>query len=155
LKLRNLVKLPLLDGHTAEKLGEIKGAVIGDDFRVLALIMHSQNGFAGCIACDEAIINSDAVLIYDRQCIKPWQDGEQFTVYEAKLGDQVFDEQGRELGTISDFVIDCANQEVWGVEISGGVMQDLLDGRREIPMEKLSWASQENAICDQEGNEQE
>ena len=155
LKLRNLVKLPLLDGHTAEKLGEIKSAVIGDDLRVLFLIMHSNSGITGCISCDEVIINRDAVLIFDRECIISFQDGEEFSIYEAKLGDQVFDEQGKELGVISDFIIDRENKEVWGVEVSGGIMQDLLDGRCEIPLEKLSWANQDNVIYDQERNEQQ
>ncbi len=151
MKLRNLVKLPLLDGHTAEKLGEIKRTVIGDDFRVLYLILQSNSGMTACVSCDEAIINRDAVLIYDRACIKSFQDGEQFSIYDAKLGDQVFDENGKELGTISDFLIDRENKEVWGVEVSGGIMQDLLDGRSEFALEKLSWANQDNVIYDQEG----
>jgi uncharacterized protein YrrD len=154
LKLRNLIKLPLLDGHTAEKLGEIERAVIGDDFRVLYLIMLGNNELSCRVSCDDVIINNDAVLIYERSSIKSFQDGEQLSIYDAKLGDLVFDDHGKELGTVSDFIIDRENKEVWGVEVSGGIMQDLLDGRSEIPLAQLNWASPNNAIYDQEGNEQ-
>jgi len=153
LKLRNLYKLPLLDGHTAEKLGEIERAVIGDDFRVLYLVMLSNNDLFCRVSCDDVIINNDAVLIYDRSSIKSFQDGEELSIYDAKLGDLVFNDRGKELGTVSDFIIDRENKEVWGVEVSGGIMQDLLDGRSEIPIAQLNWASPENVIFDHEGNE--
>ena len=153
MKLRNLFKLPLLDGHTAEKLGEIERAVIGDDFRVLYLVMLSNNELSCWVSSDDVIINHDAVLIYDRSSIKLFQDGEELSIYDDKLGDLVFDDQGKELGTVSDFIIDRENMEVWGVEVSGGIMQDLLDGRSEIPLGQLNWASPENVIFDHEGNE--
>lgn len=154
MKLRNLIKLPLLDGHTAEKLGEIERAVIGDDFRVHYLVMRGNNKLAFRISCDDVIINNDAVLICDRSSIKLFQDGEELSIYDAKLGDLVFDDRGKELGTVSDFIIDRENNEVWGVEVSGGIMQDLLDGRSEIPLAQLNWASPENVIYDGERNEQ-
>lgn len=155
MKLRNLIKLPLLDGHTAEKLGEIERAVIDDDFRVLYLVILNNNELSFQVSCDDVIINNDAVLIYDRSSIKLFQDGEQLSIYDAKLGDLVFDERGKELGTVSDFIIDCINKKVWGVEVSGGIMQDLLDGRSQIPLAQLNWASPENVICDYERNEYE
>lgn len=154
MKLRNLIKLPLLDGHTAEKLGEIERAVIGDDFRVHYLVMRGNNKLAFRISCDDVIIHNDAVLICDRSSIKLFQDGEELSIYDAKLGDLVFDDRGKELGTVSDFIIDRENNEVWGVEVSGGIMQDLLDGRSEIPLAQLNWASPENVIYDGERNEQ-
>jgi len=154
LKLRNLIKLPLLDGHTAEKLGEIERAVIGDDFRILYLVMLSNNGIVCRVSGDDLTINDDAVLIYERASIKLFPDGEQLSIYDDKLGDLIFDDQGRELGQVSDFIIDRENKEVWGVEVSGGIMQDLLDGRCEIPLAQLHWATPANIIYEQEGNEQ-
>jgi uncharacterized protein YrrD len=154
LKLRNLVKLPLLDGYTAEKLGEIDKVIIGSDFRVLYLVMFVNNKQTCRVSCDDVVINDEAILIYDRSSIKMFQDGEQLSIYDTKLGDLVFDDQGKELGTVSDLIIDCENKEVWGVEVSGGIMQDLLDGRSELPLAQLTWASSDNAIYDQEGNEQ-
>ncbi len=153
MKLRNLIKLPLLDGNTAEKLGEIERAVIGNDFRVLYLVMLDNN-LSFQVSCDDVLINHDAVLIYDRSSIKPFRDGEQLSIYDAKLGDVIFDDQGKELGTVSDFIIDRENKEIWGVEVSGGIMQDMLDGRSEIPLAQLNWTGPDNAIYDQEGNEQ-
>lgn len=151
MKMRHIYKLPLLDGNTAEKLGEVERAVIGDDFRVLYLVAQGNNGRTWRISCDDVGINEEAVFIYDRSCIKSFQDGEQWTVYEAKMGDRVFDEQGKELGTVSDFIIDCDNKEIWGVEVSGGIMRDLLDGRGEVPLSQLHWATLENTIYEQEG----
>lgn len=153
MKLRNLINLPLLDANTAEKLGQIEKAVIGDDYRVLFLVVRCENDRTCHVSCDDINIGADAVLIYDRAGMKPCAVGEELSVYEAKLGDLVFDNHGKELGTVSDFIIDRNNKEVWGVEVSGGIMRDLLDGRNEISLTQLTWASPVNAVYDQEGNE--
>ena len=154
MKLRNLVNLPLLNANTAEKLGQIEKVVIGDDYRVLYLLVLSDNDRTCRVSSDDISIGADAVLIYDRASMKPCADGEELSVYKAKLGDLVFDNQGKELGTVSDFIIDRDNKEVWGVEISGGIMKDLLDGRSEISLAQLTWASPVNAVYDQEGSDQ-
>ena len=153
MKLRNIVNLPLLLADTAEKLGRIEKTVIGDDYQVLYLVVLSNTDQPCLVSCDDFIIGEDAVLIYDQASMKSYADGEELSIYDRKLGDLVFDKQGKELGSVSDFIINRDAQEVWGVEVSSGIMRDMLDGRREISLAQLSWVSPVTAVYDQEGNE--
>ncbi len=43
MKVRNMKNLPLLLADTAEKLGRIEKAVIGDDYKVLYLVVISNS----------------------------------------------------------------------------------------------------------------
>lgn len=153
LKLRNIVNLPVLLADTAEKLGWIEKTIIGDDYKVLYLVVISDAGQAGLIFYDDFEIGEDAVVINDLASIKSYAHGEELSIYDKKLGDLVFDKQGRELGVVSDFIINRDEKEIWGVEVSSGIVKDMLDGRSEIPLAQLSWASPVTAVYDQEGNE--
>ncbi len=85
--------------------------------------------------------------------MKSYAHGEELSIYDKKLGDLVFDKQGKELGVVSDFIIKREQKKVWGVEVSSGVIKDMLDGRSEIPLVQLDWASQLTAVVNQEGSE--
>ena len=52
-----------------------------------------------------------------------------------------------------DFVIDPEKKWVKGVEVSAGVFKDMLEGRKEMPLQGIRWVSDENAIISQEGSE--
>lgn len=38
-------------------------------------------------------------------------------------------EEGREIGTVGDVILDEGSLEIWGFEVSDGALMDLLDGR--------------------------
>lgn len=49
-------------------------------------------------------------------------------------GQQVFDEQGKELGTIRDVVLDLNEGIIDGYQLSHGIIADLVSGRNVIPV---------------------
>lgn len=153
MKVRNMKNLPLLLANTAEKIGRVEKAVIGDDYKILYLVVISNANEPCLVFYDDFVIGEDAVLISDRECMKSYAHGEELSVYDKKLGDVVFDQQGKELGVVSDFIIKREQKKVWGVEMSSGVIKDMLDGRKEIPLTQLNWASQLTAVMQQEGSD--
>lgn len=153
MKVRNIKNLPLLLADTAEKLGRVEKAVIGDDYKILYLVVISNDDKPCLVFYDDFIIGDDAVLIYDQASMRSYAHGEELSIYDKKLGDVVFDKQGKELGVVSDFIIKRKQKKVWGVEVSSGVIKDMLDGRSEIPLSQLNWASQYTAVVNQEGSE--
>jgi uncharacterized protein YrrD len=138
---------------SAEEMGRVQRAVIGDDFKLAYLVVNSDQGQSGIIFCDDFILSRQAVMILHPDCIKSYAHGEESSIYEKKLGDILFDVEGRELGVLSDFVIDLDSKRVMGVELSSGALQDILGGRSEIPIKSVRWASMETAMISQEGSD--
>jgi len=152
-KVRNLENLPVMLECSAEEMGRVSKAVIGDDFRLAYLVINSNQGEPGIIFRDDFILGKQAVMISHSDSIKSYAHGEESSIYEKKLGDTLFDAEGRELGVLSDFVINPDNKKVQGVELSAGALKDILEGRSEIPIKSVRWASVETAMINQEGSD--
>ena len=92
-------------------------------------------------------------MIFDPACIKSYAHGEESSIYDRKMGDNLFNADGEELGILSDFVIDPEQKWVKGVEVSAGIFKDMLEGRNVLPLQGIRWVTEENAIISQEGSE--
>lgn len=153
MKVRNIYNLPVLLSETAENLGRIEKTVIGDDYKIIYLVMIGHDNKEYLIWHDDFKIGEGSVFIYSPASMKSYAHGEELSIYEKKLGDVVFDKKGRELGVVSDFIIKRENKKVWGVEISSGVLKDMLEGRSEIPLAQINWASPFTVLVNEEGSE--
>lgn len=154
MKIRNLKNLPVFDRESAQVIGRVEKAVVGDDYRLAYLIIvMGAGGELGMVLCKDMDIGEASVTIDGRQSIKSYVAGEELSIYQKKLGDTVFDQGGRELGTVSDFIFSQDNMKVWGVEISSGAIKDILQGREEIPLEQVSWRTAESAVLFDEGSD--
>ncbi len=153
MKVRNLENLPVMLQATAEEIGWVERAVIGDDYTVAYLVIIDDKKTPGIIRPKDFSLGEKAVMISDRDCIKSYQHGEESSIYEKKCGDTLFDASGRELGLLSDFIINRDDKKVSGVEVTAGVLKDILEGRRELPLTKVSFVSRDNVILNQEGND--
>jgi len=153
LKVRRIENLPVLLENTAEEIGRVQRAVIGDDFKLAYLVINSNDSGPGIILRDDFMLGEDAVMISNLDSIKSYAHGEESSIYERKCGDTLFDSQGREIGVLSDFIINADDKKVSGVEVSAGVFKDILEGRSELPLKSVRWVSIENAIISQEGSD--
>lgn len=151
MKVRNLENLPVVLECSAREIARVQKAVINDDYQLAYLVVSSEKDGPGIIFHQDFWIGNYAVVISDPNCIKSYAHGEESSIYEKKIGDTLFDEEGREMGILSDFIINSESKQVWGVELSAGALQDILEGRSEIPIESVRWASRETAMLNQEG----
>ncbi|PKM76039.1 MAG: hypothetical protein CVU90_14475 [Firmicutes bacterium HGW-Firmicutes-15] len=153
MKVRSIKNLPILLEGSAELLGLVEKVVIGDDFKLAYLVINSYQSGLGIIFRDDFMLGEDSVLIWDIKSIKSYAHGEESSIYEKKIGDTVFDWEGKELGVLSDFIVSCDDKKVSGVELSSGVIKDILDGRSEIPLKQVRWASIASVMIEQEGSD--
>lgn len=153
MKLRNIKDLPVFDRCKAEVVGRVEKAVIGDDYQLAYIVINVPKRGACMILKEDLQVEDESVVIEGWDGIKSYVHGEESSIYEKKVGDVVFDCQGKELGVVSDFILSSDNKAVWGLEVSSGTILDLLEGRMEFPLEKVVWKSIKSGIADQERNE--
>lgn len=148
MKLRNMKDMPVFDRKRAEVVARVQRAVIGDDCQLAYLVIDVPGQGACMILKDDLRIEDESVVIEGRAGIKSYAYGEESSIYEKKLGDAVFDGQGKELGVVSDFILAPGDKEIWGLEVSSGAIVDLLEGRVELPLGQVTWKSPETGIAE-------
>lgn len=154
MKLRKMKGLPVFSQGSAEIMGQVDKAVIGDDFALAYLVVNTEEGSA-LIKADDLDISEDAIIIRSPERIKSYACGEELSIYEKKLSDTIFDEKGREMGWISDFILCRRNKKIWGIELCSGAINDLLEGRREIPLEQVCFKSDLTGVVNNDGSDKD
>lgn len=153
MKTRNIQHLPVFLDVRGEVVATVQKAVIGDEFELLYLVVETKEGQEGIIYRQDFVLSADSVLIYDLYSIKSYAHGEELSMVNKKVGDRIFNHQGRELGNVSDFVVNPNSKNVEAVEISSGTLVDLVHGRQQVPIEQVVWASDLSAVVKEERSE--
>ena len=105
MRVRNIKNLPLFFSPTASIVGRVERAVIGDDLRLAYVIVETDEMETGMINAQDLELTAESVIIRDLNSIKSYQHGKELSIYERKLGDRIYDGEGREIGAVSDFFI--------------------------------------------------
>ncbi len=146
MKLRTIIGLPVFYAPTAEVLGTVQKVVFDNDFCISHLLIIAADNEELMIPSPCFTLNPDAVVINDRQSIKKRPLGEESKLYESKLGDVIYDATGKEIGSVSDFLVSSHEQRVWGIEVYTSLVNDILNGRSVVPLEKVNWKSRKSAV---------
>lgn len=154
MKLRNMKNLPVFSEGKAEIIGQVEKAVIGDDFSLSYIVVNTDNGPA-LIKADDLIIGEEAIIINSPDKIKSYAYGEELSVYDKKRSDTIFDEQGKEMGYVSDFILSRQNKKVWGIELCSGTIRDLLEGRQDIALDQVYFKSDFTGILKNGGSNED
>lgn len=147
MRVRDMKNLPLFYQPTARVVGRVERGVIGDDLRLAYVIVRTTEGESRLIRSSDITLTPESVIIYDMNCMKSYLHGEELSVYQKKLGDRIYDSEGREMGVVSDFLL-AGDQRVEGLEVSSGILSDLLRGRSEIPIDQVNWKSITSGLMD-------
>ncbi len=153
MRVRNLVNVPVFNEPKAEIVGKVEKVVIGDDYRIAYLIVSVEGSEPKMLSPQDFKLTDKAVIINDLSCIKSYLHGEELSIYDKKLGDMVFDNEGNELGIVSDFIVCPQNKQVYGLEVSAGVLRDLWEGRKDLDLEEVAWKSLYSGLTGEEGSD--
>ncbi|MGI6412754.1 MAG: PRC-barrel domain-containing protein [Syntrophomonadaceae bacterium] len=153
MKLRKIINLPVFDSNLGIIVGEVIKVIVNPDYQLDYVVIDRFGNDLGMIKSQDFMLTPNALLINSGECIKKYKSGEELSLYPQKVGDQVFDNQGRELGVVSDLIVSAESKEIQAVEISSGAISDLLKGRTEIPLKNVCWTSMVSAIVNHEGSE--
>ncbi|MDD2586728.1 MAG: hypothetical protein PHT79_10125 [Syntrophomonadaceae bacterium] len=154
MKLRKMKSLPVFYVKTAEIIGRVEKAVIGDDYTISYVVAEFSGREPGMILADDFELREEALIIQDLNKIKSYAYGEELSMYDSKMGDVIFNSEGREMGKVSDFIICPHTKKVWGLEVFSGAIKDLLEGRQEIALEQVCWKSVISGVLTEEGSDQ-
>jgi uncharacterized protein YrrD len=143
--------LPVFSEGKAEVIGQVDKVVIGDDFRLAYIVINNENG-TSLIKAEDLEIGEEAIIINCPDKIKSYAYGEELSIYDKKLSDIIYDDQGREMGYVSDFILSRQSKQIWGIELCSGVIKDFLAGRQEIPLKQVHFKSDLTGMLRNGGN---
>lgn len=151
MKSRRLIGLPVIDEHRGTILGRVIDVIISPRLQVEGLLVGARDG-KRLLLIDHLTIGQDAILVSDPRGLKRIKNGEHPTRVRDRMGLLVVNHDGCELGVMSDLVVEPESKEVQGIEISSGIIKDFIDGRSEVPLEKVTSIGQgAMVINDEEG----
>ncbi|MBC7324481.1 MAG: PRC-barrel domain-containing protein [Moorella sp. (in: Bacteria)] len=140
---RELVGLPVIGQDGGEKLGRVQDLLYDEKTGHLKALVLADGGwlrqprvvdFARLRTRGPKVFTVAGITDISHEIptgMRRWQ--------ELK-GLRLLDRDGRELGQVEDLVIDLPTGRVQGLEVSTGLVNDLLEGRQEIPIkDTFSW----------------
>lgn len=132
---QEIIDLPVINLETGKEIGKIKDVVFDPEKRIITgLIIEEKSWLQG----DHMVpyerlhgIGEDAVTIEDDSVLTEL-DGTKECLDEVNsnvIGTRVVTNDGKELGSIEDIILDPANGKLDSYEISDGLVQDIMEGR--------------------------
>lgn len=140
-KYSEVLGLPVICLDNGKKVGTVKNIIFcPKKQKLLAFLLECKSyEFNKKIILPEDIINigKGAVIILEESSLKDLrksQNREEFAEKGEVIGLRVFSKNGEEVGIVKDVLFDYKNGSIEGVEISDGLIQDLVKGRSVLPL---------------------
>lgn len=146
MKMRNILNLPVFYEEQAIIVGRVKRVLVNRAFQIPFLVVRSYQAGMQIIPTHQLILGKDTVIIDSLEALVPYIDDGEASIYEEKMGNVIFDQEGREIGMVSDFVVDPISLTITALEVSAGIWRDLIDGRMILPLQQVSWSGKASAI---------
>lgn len=132
IKRESIIGLPVIESKTGRKLGVVQDFYAGGPNTHLEGMYVAQKGFGKKslkIPFRDVTIGYSSVTTEGNAIEKVQDNG----VIKGLLKKRIILEDGRELGTVSDIVLDPLTGEIRGLELSESVIDDLITGRHILP----------------------
>lgn len=135
-KANTLHGMDIMDRNTGEKIGEVVDSIFSSgEGRLVGFIIHNGkwiNGKKFLPFSDSTRIGQDAIMISDQSLILKKEEMKKWSGECSFLEAKVMTESGKELGMIEDYMFDEEIGTIEGFEVSGGLIQDIMEGRNVI-----------------------
>jgi len=160
-KYSEILGVPVICINNGKNIGYIKDILFClFEKKVLAFLIELK----GCHICKKIIfiedvinIGIDAVVISSDSSlknIKQLKNNEKFKQTGKVIGLKVYTKKGQDLGIIKDVLFDSKTSKIDGVQVSDGLINDILKGRNIVPLfGKVEFGS-ENILIDKEAVEE-
>lgn len=135
---REVIGLPVIDLDRGERLGTVGDVVIDlANRRLVALVVEGNGLFKTATVLDLARIKAlgqDAVTVAGLDVPARCPEGEGRCRSGDLIGRMVLDNRGSDMGVLDDLVFDNGGG-IRALVLSGGVIQDILDGQEVFPVD--------------------
>lgn len=153
--------LPVIAFENGKKLGDIKDIVYCPKKREIKGFILENRGFDRrkrmLLFKDVLNIGKDAIIAQGPDCVVPVREsgaGEGTGDEGGILGLKIYSRSGENLGVVKDVLFDQKTGLVEGVEASDGLIQDIIQGRKLVPLfGKVEFGS-ETLLVDREAVEE-
>lgn len=136
---RDLIGRPVIELDSGRYLGEAREVIVDlSNGTVVGVVVQRGRWFRSTwflpfenvLSCGDGAVTveNEEALISRGQFAQRKGTGQ-----HQLVGKRVLNDQGRDLGTLDDIFFDPGSFEVTGYQISSGIIQDLLEGKRSIP----------------------
>ena len=140
-KYSEVLGLPVICLENGKKVGNVKNIIFcPKKKKLLAFLLECKSfEFSKKIILTEDIINigKDAVIINEESDLKDLRkikNIQDFTEKGEVIGLRVISKKGEDVGIVKDVIFDYENNCIEGVEISDGLIQDIVKGRSVLPL---------------------
>jgi len=153
--------LPVVCMDTVKKLGIVSDIVFDMKSREVKAFLLERKGYRigkrAILMEDVLSLGKDALIINDSTCITPLKKLEESEGFKDKgdiRGLKVYSRRGSDLGIVKDILFDCTTGKIEGIEISDGLLQDVMNGRNILPLFGKVEFGEENILVDNEAIEE-
>ena len=133
--------LPVISAEDGKKVGVVKNIIFCPKRKkLLAFLLECKSyELSKKVVLPEDIINlgKDAVIIKDLnsvQALRKAKNTDEFTEKGEVIGLRVYSKAGDDMGVVKDVIFDYKSWTIDGVEISDGLIQDIVKGRSVLPL---------------------
>lgn len=142
---RKFLSLPIISLREGQHIGYVKNLILSASEKCVAAIVVDPKGFfkdQRIIPYDKVISVGDDAITIDKGCHveKSTSLPELLELLKDKLniiGTKVVTESGKTLGVAEEYFIDPIDGKITSIEISGGKIEGLFNGKANLDAEKI------------------
>lgn len=142
---RKFLSLPIITLHEGQHIGYVKSLILDPKSKSLAALVIDPKGFfkdQRIIPYSKVVSVGDDAITIDKssQVEKPANLPEILTLIKEKLsiiGTKIVTESGKVLGIADEYYIEPETGKVKEIEISGGKLEGLLNGKARLQADQL------------------
>ncbi|MGI6669060.1 MAG: PRC-barrel domain-containing protein [Acetivibrionales bacterium] len=151
-----VLNLPVICGGSGKKAGSVTDVVFSPGSREVKAFLLDDMGISlkkrAVFLGDVTKLGKDAVIIGSMNCISSIGRTAFAKAFgkSGLLGLKVFSKAGGEIGVVKDVLFDVQTGRIEGFEISDGFFQDVMQGRKILPLIGRAELGGEFAVVEKE-----
>lgn len=156
-----VVGLPVICIENGKKLGVVEDVIFCPKHRLVKGFLLERKG---CRIARKVILTKnvyqlgkDAMVVNDCTCITDMKKAGELKELEDKgevIGLRIYSKDGKDFGVAKDVLFDYTTGAIEGVEVSDGLIHDIIEGRNILPLFGKVEFSEENILVDREAIEE-
>jgi len=156
-KYSEVIGLPVICIENGKKIGIIKDVIFYPKGQEVTGFLLENKGYEitkkVILLKDVLNLGKDALIVNEGSCIKELRKVNKTQELKGKgnvKGLKVYSKSGKDLGLVKDVLFDHKTGVIEGVEISDGILQDIVQGRNILPLIGRVEFGEENILVEKE-----
>ncbi|HOM02547.1 MAG TPA: PRC-barrel domain-containing protein [Acetivibrio sp.] len=153
--------LPVICAADGKKLGIVKDIIFCPKEKSVVAFLLERRGYSMrrkvVFASDVLSLGRDALIVNDVDDVKDIKKVQHRPEFKDKwdiLGLPIYTKTGEDLGVAKDVLFDLEHGKIDGIEVSDGLLQDIVKGRSVLPLIGKFEFGEENILVDSEAVEE-